>query len=83
MSKDKFEKVDFVIKCSMRRRWIPHFLGMLRYMQHLGNWGSSREVTIYSDGDGDFRPKFEWDDSLPENGEPIKDDDGHRVYDAG
>ena len=35
-------------------------------MQRLGGIGSSRYVTIYSDGDGSFRPIFRWDDDLPE-----------------
>lgn len=48
----------FRIECEMKDRWIPHFLAMLKYMEYLGNIGSSREVTLYADGDGDFRPKF-------------------------
>jgi hypothetical protein len=30
---------------------------MFKYMEHLGNIGSSRKCSFYSDGDGDFRPK--------------------------
>jgi len=73
----------FTIECSMEERWIPHFLAMLKYMQQLGGLGSSRNVTLYSDGDGDFRPKFQWDTSLPSDGKPIEDKDGDRTYDAG
>ena len=73
---------EFTIKVSMRNRWVPHFLGMLTYMQHLGAIGSSREVTFYADGDGDFRPHFEWDIES-ELAEPINDKDGDRYYDAG
>jgi hypothetical protein len=41
-------------------------------------------VEIYATAwDGDFRPKFEWDDSLPSDAKPIKDVDGDRSYDAG
>ena len=29
-------------------------------MQKLGSGGSSRTLGFYADGDGDFRPKFEW-----------------------
>ena len=56
---------EFTIKCKMRSRWVPHFLGMLKTMERLGGLGASRVVSMYADGDGDFRPKFEWDASLP------------------
>lgn len=77
------EYTEFTIKVTMRSRWVPHFLAMLKYMEQLGGLGSTRKVSIYSDGDGDFHPKFEWSDDLPCDAEPVKDDDGHRVYDAG
>lgn len=77
------ENKTFTIKVTMRVRWIPHFLAMLRYMERLGGQGSSREVGIYADGDGDFRPKFVWDKGLPEEGKPIRDNNGDRLYDAG
>ncbi len=67
----------------MKGRWVPHFLAMLKYMQSLGNLGSSRMISFYADGDGDFRPKFQWDENLPFDGEPIKDEDGDKTYDAG
>lgn len=78
---------EFTIKVKMKDRWIPHFLGMLKYMQTLGNIGSSRTISFFSDGDGDFRPKFEWDIEV----EPFKGGihiDGKesitdRSYDAG
>ena len=54
------DKITFTIQCTMKRRWIPHFLGMLKKMQWLGSVGSSRNVIFVSDGDGDFRPKFSW-----------------------
>lgn len=44
--------ISFTIKCTMKSRWVSHFLSMLKYMQRLGGIGSSREVAIYSDGDG-------------------------------
>lgn len=47
----------------MNARWARQFLGMLKTMQQLGSQGSSREVILYADGDGDFRPKFEWDEN--------------------
>ena len=59
------DKITFTVQCTMKRRWVPHFLGMLKKMQWLGSVGSSRDVTFMSDGDGDFRPKFSWDEVLP------------------
>jgi len=78
---DKLTKT-ITIKVTMRKRWIPYFLSMLKYMQYLGSVGSSRQVTIYSDGDGDFRPKFKFDVDFEEQ-PPIKDNGGDRLYDAG
>lgn len=72
----------FTVEVEMKERWIPHFLSMLHYMQGLGEMGSSRTVSFYADGDGDFRPKFK--PSLEyEEQEPVRDDDGNRKYDAG
>lgn len=78
MSKRKF-KVD----CEMEERWVPHFLAVLKYMQQLGSMGSSRVISIYSDGDGDFHPTFGWDKDLPPVASPAKDKNGDRYYDAG
>ena len=75
--------VKFTIDCEMKERWAPHFLAMLKYMQQLGVLGGSRLISFMSDGDGDFRPKFRWDPCLPSDAKPIKDNDGHRTYDAG
>lgn len=55
----------FTIEVEMQERWIPHFLGMLKYMQSFGSMGHSGTIEFYADGDGDFRPKFTWDESLP------------------
>ncbi len=79
----KEDITEFTIKCSMRTRWVPHFLAMLKYMQQLGGLGGSRIVSFYADGDGDFRPKFEWDSKLPSDAKPIEDNNGDRTYDAG
>lgn len=76
------ETETFTIKVTMQTRWIPHFIGMLNFMQKMGGWGSSREVTFFSDGDGDFRPKFEYDRELPEAA-PMNDDLNHPYFDAG
>lgn len=67
----------------MNDRWIPSFLGMLEHMQQLGNLGSSRKICFYSDGDGDFRPKFEWENLLPEPEKGIVDNKGDKLFDAG
>lgn len=74
---------EFTVKCRMKSRWVPHFLAMLKYMQYLGGVGGSRMVSFCADGDGDFRPKFEWDEKLPSDAKPIVDKGGDRVYDAG
>lgn len=79
----KYETKKFTIECEMNERWIPHFLAMLKYMQHLGSLGSSRKVMMYADGDGDFRPKFKWDESLPSDAKPVEEHSGDRFYDAG
>lgn len=78
----KEETTDFNIKVTMKNRWIPHFCSMLNYMEQMGNIGSSREVGIYSDGDGDFRPKFDFDIDY-KIVEPVSDNDGDVLYDAG
>lgn len=79
----KLDVTEFTIKCRMKTRWVPHFLSMLKYMQFLGSAGSSRLVSFYADGDGDFHPKFEWDEKLTSDARPVKDVDGNRTYDAG
>jgi hypothetical protein len=78
-----YDCTQFIIKVIMRDRWIPHFLSMLKYMQKLGCYGSSRKVTFYADGDGDFRPKFKWDKNLSSDAKPVNDRNGDRFYDAG
>ena len=60
------DEVTFAVRCTMKARWVPYFLGMLKKMQWLGGVGSSREVTFFSDGDGGFRPTFVWSDHLPQ-----------------
>ena len=73
---------EFTIKVKMQERWIPYFMSMLKCMESYGSMGCSREVSIFADGDGDFRPKFEADVEW-EKKEPVKDDNGNRMYDAG
>lgn len=52
---------EFNIKVKMEERWVNDFCSMLKQMELLGKIGSSKTVGIFSDGDGDFRPKFEID----------------------
>ena len=78
-----YDCTEFTITVTMQDRWIPHFLAMLSYMQWLGGVGSSRQVAFFSDGDGNFRPKFEWTKELSSEASPVKDADGNRYYDAG
>lgn len=51
-------EVTGAISYRMKRRWLPHFIAMLKTMQSFGNAGHSGHVAFYADGDGDFRPKF-------------------------
>lgn len=55
------KEVEITIKAKMNERWVNDFLSMLRYMECCGNMGHSAIVGFYSDGCGDFRPKFEFD----------------------
>ena len=72
---DKWETISFTIHCTMKRRWAAQFLGMLAKMQRLGGVGASRQITFFSDGDGDFRPKFEaFGDGLPNPAEGLTPD---------
>lgn len=74
-------EITFNIKCTMSSRWIPCFLAMLKRMQYLGAIGSSSGLSFFSDGDGDYRPKFEWGEDLPD---PDCDNNQHDDYfDAG
>lgn len=58
---------------------------MLTAMEHNGVVGHSERVGIYSDGDGDFRLKFEFDKPFKHESGHYESEDGHRVlmFDAG
>jgi len=75
-------KKEFTINVTMEERWIPHFMSFLKYMEYLGKIGSTRQVALIADGDGDFRPEFNSSIEF-EIQEPIIDHDGDRIYDAG
>lgn len=53
--------IEFNIKVQMKKRWVNDFCSMLKWMESCGNLGHSSIVGFYADGDGDFRPKFEFD----------------------
>lgn len=73
--------MKFIIECEMNDKWVATFLGMLKYIEKLGNMGSSRIVAIYSDGDGSFRPKFTCDPTLPVSIRPKKENNGNVLFD--
>lgn len=77
------DNTTFTIKATMPNRWIPHFLAMLKSIEHNGNIGHSGAVGIFADGDGDFHPKFIWDKALPSGAKPAKTDEVGVLYDAG
>lgn len=52
---------DFNVRVKIEERWIPYFQSCLKYMESMGNLGHSCSVSMYCDGDGDFRPKFDFD----------------------
>lgn len=52
---------EFNVNVKMEERWIPYFQSLLMTMQKMGRDGRSRLLGFYSDGDGDFRPTFEFD----------------------
>lgn len=54
-----FENVDQAQAIALKQ--------MFEYMQYLGNVGSSRTVSFFSDGDGNFRPKVtvDYPEELP------------------
>lgn len=77
------DEQTFTIEVTMKPRWIPHFLAMLEYMRYCGSIGRSRWIHFMVDGDGDFRPSFKYDPSLPKDAAPVRENDDERWYDAG
>lgn len=53
---------EFTIKVKMEERWIDAFCSFLSRMQYNGKIGHSEIIGFYSDGDGDFRPIFDFGD---------------------
>ena len=73
----------FTIECSMDERWVPYFCSMLKRMERNGKIGHSEVISFMSDGDGDFRPVFNFSmDS--ERVPPLESSEGIKVlFDAG
>jgi hypothetical protein len=65
---DKWRSHDrqesFGIFAEMKPRWRQQLLDMLGSMAACGDMGCSRQMQFYADGDGDFRPKFAFDEKL-------------------
>ena len=78
---------EFTVHCKMNERWIASFIKMLKSMEHCGSIGHSEFVGLYSDGDGDYQPKFSFDKVLEVTGDKpkiIKNPSGQMtMYDAG
>ena len=78
---------EFTIHCKMEERWIASFIKMLESMSYCGSIGHSEYIGLYSDGDGDFRPIFNYDKTLSIIGDNpiiIKNPSGQMtMYDAG
>ena len=55
------KKIELNIKAFIDERWVNDFCSMLKHMELCGKIGHSSVVAFYADGDGDFRPKFEFD----------------------
>ena len=82
------KKIELNIKAFIDERWVNDFCSMLKHMELCGNIGHSSVVAFYADGDGDFRPKFEFDKEYRKtNGYRPKDSkelpDIEVIYDAG
>ena len=82
------KKIELNIKAFIDERWVNDFCSMLKHMELCGNIGHSSVVAFYADGDGDFRPKFEFDKEYKKtNGYRSKDNkelpDIEVIYDAG
>lgn len=78
-------KKSFLIEVEMEERWIDHFLSMLKLMESFGSIGHSGFIALYSDGDGDFRPKFKFNTNYKQT-KAVRENvaiDRATVFDAG
>ena len=77
-------KKKFNIECEMEERWINYFASFLKNMEANGVIGHSEILGFYSDGDGDFRPKFDFDiDIKKEKPYNYNINDKINIFDAG
>ena len=60
VKKDEYGNVEFTIKCKMKERWVNQFCSLLKEMEDNGNAGHTSVLAFMADGDGDFRPKFDF-----------------------
>lgn len=60
VKKDKYDNVEFIIKCKMKERWVNQFCSLLKEMERNGSAGHTSVLAFMADGDGDFRPKFDF-----------------------
>ena len=51
----------FTVQVTIEERWIPYFMTMLQRMEKNGELGRSEYLSFFSDGEGDFKPKFKSD----------------------
>lgn len=72
-----------IIAATMEERWLPSFLSFLKELEKNGERGHSEPVGFYSDGDGDFRPKFDFDIEYEEDRPRYISGRTIKVYDAG
>lgn len=73
----------FTIDCEIPERWVNDFCAMLKTMEYFGDLGHSGVVGIYSDGDGDFRPRFNIKTIYDENRTPLDKYKPMTIFDAG
>ena len=60
------EDVTFNVKCTMPKVWASHFQSFLKRMEWYGKLGHSGQIAFYSDGDGNYRPKFKFSKEFEE-----------------
>lgn len=74
--------MNITINAEIPDRWVDTFCTMLKQMEHDGNIGHSEKVSIYADGDGDFRPKFNFSKAFNRE-TPVTHDSIETFFDAG
>lgn len=78
------ETKTFNIEVTMEERWIDDFCSFLKKMEYYGNIGHSSIIGFYTDGDGDFHPKFNIDTKFEtKTGNVVDMAQKQLVFDAG